>query len=68
MKRPFFRIAILMSAILLFSLQSCMKEYTCKCPDITGVMSPTGKMKAATKYEAERACKALGGDNCIADK
>lgn len=68
MRKLFFRVAVLMSAILLFSLQSCMKEYTCKCPDLTGAMSANGTMKAATKYEAERACKALGGDNCIAEK
>ncbi len=68
MKNPFSRVAILMFAILSFSIQSCMKEYTCKCPDLTGAMSPNGTMKAATKYEAERACKALGGDNCIAEK
>ncbi len=67
MKKPVCRTATLFLALVAFSLQSCLKEYTCKCPS-NGILVATGTMKAATKYEAERACRALGGDECIAEK
>ena len=69
MKKPLFRSArLLLLCFLVFSLQSCFKEYTCMCPNWAGQMSSNGTMKAATKREAERACKVLGGDACIAEK
>lgn len=53
---------LLILAVFTFGIQSCMKTYTCTCPDPTGGMYHAGSMSAVTKAEAQRGCRAMGQD------
>ena len=58
------KIILALGVICSLTFQSCLKEYNCVCAGTN-----VGTMKAATKTEANRGCRVLGGsDICTAEK